>query len=224
MKIHEHVVKAEAVILVAIAVTGMSCKHSGAGRITENAVYDYADSLSKRVPDEFIVTETANNGSGVSEQKYIARIYHDPTVIVDESDPSNLRAKSDRGRIVAVLRAPNVIDGVAAAYLDAAEFESYKSEKDPDKLEHQITFLGMWMNPDLSDHKVEQTVVLVKGKHVVMYIKRDDTWKRGACEIDDMPTFGNAMAESAKGRKVAAEAVTRYLDLASRLKATYMKR
>jgi hypothetical protein len=224
MEIHKYIFKAKATILVVITVTGMSCKHGEVGRSIENTVYNYAYSLSKRVPDEFIASKTVKKSYGITGQKASGRIYHDPTLIVDESDPSNLRGKSGRGRAVAVFHIPNVIDVVAAAYLDAAEFKSYESEKNPDKLKHQIAFLGMWINPDLPDYKVEHTVVLIKGKHVVMYIKKDNTWKRGACEIDDMAVFGNAMAESAKGRKVEAEAVARYLDLARRLKATYIRK
>jgi len=187
---------------------------------TENDVYEFADSLTQRVPDGFILTESANRAQAL-EPGSIARIYHDPTVNVDESDPSNLMAKSGKGRAVVLLYVPNVIDGVAAAYLDADEFAAYESEKNPDKLVHQIGFLTMWMNPAESDHKVEHFIVLTKGKHVVMYAKKQGTWRMGACEIGDMETLGNALGEGKKGINVAAERVSRYLALGSRLKKTY---
>lgn len=205
-----------------LCVSSCGSRPHALGIETENAAYTYADSLVGQVPSNLVVTDNAKSASVGYSEHSVAKIYHDPTVVVDDSNPTNLRATAGAGRAIMLLRVPDKINAVAAVYLDAMEYRSYESTQNPDKLVRNIAFLSMWMNPKLSDHRVERMVLLNKGKYFVMYVRKDNRWKRGAFTIDKMDAEANALAESGNGTEVAAEQTTRYLDLAERLKATYM--
>lgn len=163
----------------------------------ENQVYDYVDSFSRKIPEEFI---RANN------------IYHDPSLII--KDYNDFEIESGKGRLVFGYDEPETI---VAGYGDKENFKLYDKTKNPNMLTN-ISFGRMSSESD-------EIIILNKKNIYVIYLRKDGEWRKGTCEgsYDSFdPNCQNQIRD--KGEIIPQQQIQKYIDLSNRFKKTYFEK